>query len=693
MRWAIARLFSGWLERQPVIFVAEDLQWADAASLEQIEDLLSALEGPLLFVGAGRPELRERFPRFCEGETRRAVVAVPPLTFDEVGRLVDDLLGGEAPAQLASAIRARAEGSPQFVEEVVAGLRDREVLVRSEGRWTLRGPVPPDSLPVGVEAALQARLDRLPADEREALKKAAVVGAEFWTDALVALGVEAAGDLLPRLAKRDLILQSSRSRVAGTAQHAFRQGLLREVAYQMLPRRERAELHGLVCAWLRDHAFEDAAVLARHAELAGQAAAASESYAAAARTSLDEFANAEALSHARRSAGLAPDDAGRLRALELAEEALRRLERTAERREVLREIAALAERIGTDASLALAAFLRGRERLEALVLHEAEPLLDAAARHAQDAGEAARESRARVLLGRAQVLAGRGAAGVAQVRAALEIAESLADPVLTAASLYQLVVVLLHVGDAAAGLVAARRGLDVSRAAGLLDLQASCLSYLGNCLMQLGRLDECRAAFVEAARIASQVGLHDVASIAELNTAFAHLRRRDPIAALEPARRAAAAAARQGDLRARALCHLGRAFVEASQPRTEPWDEGVPVALEAERAFGDSASGQARLWAWIASVACRAAAADVEGLPQAEANLLDALDAESIIPADYVWALGALEGARRVRGDAAGAARARGRAALTIREMLRALPSDEDRERVAALPYYAELLG
>ncbi len=693
IRWATARLFSGWALRQPVVLVAEDLQWADAASLDQIEDLLSSIEGPLLFVGAGRPELRERFPRFPGEQARRIVIDVPPLSSAQIDQLVESLLGGAPPAELGLAIQARAEGNPQFVEEVLQGLRDREVLVRSDGRWTLRGPVPPDSLPVGVEAALQARIDRLPADEREALKKAAVVGAEFWTEALVALGVEDADDLLARLSKRDLLLRSNRSRVAGAAQHAFRQGLLREVAYAMLPRRERAGLHGQVASWLREHAFEDAAVLARHDELAGNASAASESYAAAARASLDEFANAEALSHARRSAGLAADDRGRLRALELGEEALRRLERTTERREALGEIATLADRIGTDASRALGAFLRGRERLEALVLHEAEPLLDAAATHAGAAGEKVRESRARVLLGRAQALAGRGAAAIAEVRRALAIAESLADPVLQAASLYQLAVVLLHVGDPGEGLGAARRGLEVSRASGQLDLQASCLSYLGNCLMQLGRLDESHAAFVEAARIASQVGLLDVAAIAEMNQAFVHLRRKDPVGALEPVRRAAATAAKQGELRARALCHLARAFVEAAQPREEPWEEGLPIAAEAERAFGDSASGQARLWAWIASVACRAAARDTLGLPEAEASLLDALEAEAIVPADHVWALGALAEARRVRGDAAGAAEARSRGAITIREMLRALRTDEDRERVAAIPYYAQMLG
>ena len=127
--------------------------------------------------------------------------------------------------------------------------RGRRATRSSSRRSCARAPTArpsADGLPDTVHSALAARIDLLPADEKRALQAAAVVGRVFWPGAVAevaALDADAVGELLDRLQNRDLILGRLSSSMSGQRELIFKHALICEVAYESLPRRDRARMH------------------------------------------------------------------------------------------------------------------------------------------------------------------------------------------------------------------------------------------------------------------------------------------------------------------------------------------------------------------------------------------------------------------------------------------------------------------
>ncbi|HEY3524330.1 MAG TPA: hypothetical protein VGK63_11575 [Candidatus Limnocylindrales bacterium] len=113
-------------------------------------------------------------------------------------------------------------------------------------------PIDDLEVPGTVQAVLAARLDALPTPEKRLAQNASVVGRIFW-DAVVAhlsrQGVPATGDLLRRLRVKELVVPREPSSLAGAAEFGFRHVLIRDVAYDSLPKRDRAALHLDVARW------------------------------------------------------------------------------------------------------------------------------------------------------------------------------------------------------------------------------------------------------------------------------------------------------------------------------------------------------------------------------------------------------------------------------------------------------------
>ena len=133
--WAVRRLFEALARGRPLIVVVDDLHWAEPALL----DLRAC--GPLR-QGCAHPDRRHRPtraarrpPRLGAGGPEIAVVMLEPLGEDECGRLIGNLLGGAGVStQTAGGIARAAGGNPLFVEELIAELIDRRLLVRSDDR-------------------------------------------------------------------------------------------------------------------------------------------------------------------------------------------------------------------------------------------------------------------------------------------------------------------------------------------------------------------------------------------------------------------------------------------------------------------------------------------------------------------------------------------------------------------------------
>ena len=223
----------------PVVLVAEDLQWADEASLLVWHRLArAAAQLPLVLAGSCRPGTG--VGRLRRGVTERGgvVLDLGPLADREVAELAGVLAGGRLGRGLAGVLE-RTGGNPLYARELVDGL------VR-EGRLRVSGGVAELSersgvvrVPVSLAEAIAGRLECLPEDAVGVLRWAALLGAEFSVTDLEVVSGRSAGELM---------------RVVDTAAGAgvlaeaglrlrFRHGLIRQALYEGMPAGLRAALH------------------------------------------------------------------------------------------------------------------------------------------------------------------------------------------------------------------------------------------------------------------------------------------------------------------------------------------------------------------------------------------------------------------------------------------------------------------
>jgi class 3 adenylate cyclase len=254
--WAISRVFEELARRRPLVAVFDDIQWGETTFLDLLEGVAEqAREAPILLLCMARPELLDVRPEW--GEARDAsTLHLTALSDDDSARLVANLLGGhELPQGLRARVVETAEGNPLFVEEIVAMLVDEGLLVRRNGTISASGEWSSVALPPTIQALLAARLDRLGGEERAVLERGSVEGKVFHRAAVLALSPEAdrmrVDGRLQALVAQDLIHPGTAD-FAGETAFRFRHQLLRDVTYDSLSKRGRAELHERFASWLED---------------------------------------------------------------------------------------------------------------------------------------------------------------------------------------------------------------------------------------------------------------------------------------------------------------------------------------------------------------------------------------------------------------------------------------------------------
>jgi class 3 adenylate cyclase/tetratricopeptide (TPR) repeat protein len=337
-RAALLRLQDEWVHlisqlgaAGPAVLAIEDLHWAAEPLVEVLGRVLSDAEGPVLVLATMRPE-RAAFPV-------ADMLSLERLADEEVTELVEAALAAPLESRAIELVAGHAEGNPFFVEEVLADLLDRGVLVRRNGGWSLRGAAVDLGIPDSVQGVLAARIDLLPAEAKEALQAASVIGRSFTPGGLAALTGSSAE--VRTLVERGFVRPTEPELV-------FKHALTREVAYGGLPKASRAHLHATFARWLEADDATDgrAGVLAHHyseavapgitelawrdreEELGQLSAAALRWLRRAAELSLARFDLDDALSQLHRAAELAPAEAevwhaiGRVNALKFDGEAM-----------------------------------------------------------------------------------------------------------------------------------------------------------------------------------------------------------------------------------------------------------------------------------------------------------------------------------------------------------------------------------
>jgi tetratricopeptide (TPR) repeat protein len=248
-------MFTALSAQAPVVTIIEDIHWADPALLDILEEMTEKVKGPLLLVCPARPELTERRPGWGGGRRNQTSIYLDPLTPADSDTLVGLLLAiADLPAGVRRSIMDTAEGNPFFLEEIVRHLIDQGHLIRKEDTWVASSEIGEVSIPDTVQAVLAARIDLLEPMEKRVLQRAAVVGRIFWPSPVARL-LDAVGDVGPvldHLEERELIQSRLGSSLAGEPEYIFKHVLTREVAYEMLPRRERGAAHAEVATWIEE---------------------------------------------------------------------------------------------------------------------------------------------------------------------------------------------------------------------------------------------------------------------------------------------------------------------------------------------------------------------------------------------------------------------------------------------------------
>jgi class 3 adenylate cyclase len=241
---------------RPTMLVFEDVHWADSSLLDLIELLAGRLRDlPILLLSLARPDLLDTRPSWGGGLPAYTALPLEPLSDEESRELARHLLADGA----SEAVAAGAEGNPLFIEQLAATMLE-------SGTET--------GLPNSIRGILAARLDALPREERSLLLDAAVVGKTFWRGALEAMGVDdRLAELLGALEHRDLVRRDTVSAFEGDRQYSFTHVLIRDAAYELLPRARRRERHAQVARFFEEATSEmgeATAALARHWRDAGE---------------------------------------------------------------------------------------------------------------------------------------------------------------------------------------------------------------------------------------------------------------------------------------------------------------------------------------------------------------------------------------------------------------------------------------
>jgi class 3 adenylate cyclase/tetratricopeptide (TPR) repeat protein len=275
--WAVRNVLERLAARSPLVVVFDDIHWGEPTFLDLLDYLADWIQtAPVLIVCQARPELLDARRDWMTAKRNASLVPLTPLTEAETNGLIQGLVGGaEVPVEARARIAEVTEGNPLFVEETIRMLVDDGVLQQLRGRWTVTHDLSSIAIPPTIHALLAARLDRLEPEQRTVTERASVVGRSFWWGAvsdLAPVGIKPrVGACLQSLVRKELI-RPDRSEIRGEDAFRFTHILIRDAAYNGIPKAMRAEMHERLADWIdvntRDLAGEYEEIVGYHLEQA-----------------------------------------------------------------------------------------------------------------------------------------------------------------------------------------------------------------------------------------------------------------------------------------------------------------------------------------------------------------------------------------------------------------------------------------
>ena len=248
--WAVRKLFEALARERPIVLLIDDLQWAEPTFFELLEHIAYlSRSAPIVLVVLARSELLEIRPQWPGQKIR-----LEPLRATDAEVLLEKLAGEKVVGEeLRAQIATACEGNPLFIEQTLA------MVEHDKGGVT----VPPT-----IRALLAARVDQLDVPQRRAVECASVVGQQFWSGAVRDLSGDGAmiGRALIDLVRLEFVVPDESSSFPDEDAFRFVHILVRDAAYEAIPKELRSELHERFATWIERKDKEQAV---QHEEIAG----------------------------------------------------------------------------------------------------------------------------------------------------------------------------------------------------------------------------------------------------------------------------------------------------------------------------------------------------------------------------------------------------------------------------------------
>ena len=288
-------------EKQPVLFITEDLHWLDPSTLEFLTLLVGKTATMRLFtLLTCRPTFRSEWPP----HPHVTQLTLSRLSRPDTAMMLERVAGGKAlPVEVREQLLTKTDDIPLFVEELTKMVMESGLVREVDGRFELEGPLPPLAIPATLHDSLVTRLDRLAAAKPVA-QLGATIGREFSFDLLQAIAPvddTVLQSALEQLVDAELLYQQG---TLPRANYVFKHALIQQAAYQSLLKSTRQHYHQRIAKALLEIFAETVdtqpELLAHHYTEAGLVAHALPYWHRAGQRAIERSANLEAISHLKK---------------------------------------------------------------------------------------------------------------------------------------------------------------------------------------------------------------------------------------------------------------------------------------------------------------------------------------------------------------------------------------------------------